>query len=264
MNQDLRNESEAQENTKTQVHADLKEICILFEDSSCEHRGYLDLKTGEIIQIFDDIMDSDEIEYLDEKVDEGLGERYIKIPNAQSYEGYQDMEDFIETVNSVKLKEKLYKAITRKGAFKQFKDVLNSSPKERERWFKFKDEIVMGRVNEWLEEEGIEIIPQKPIDIREISLREINDSKEIDESWKGFSARGCLECDSQEGFKEKYFVISRCPDSEEEEHWLDEILKNKFGVKHHGITAGIFNDSRGLINSAICGKCGSQEIFFDF
>jgi hypothetical protein len=40
----------------------------------------------------------------------------------------------------------------------------------------------MGRVNEWLEEEGIEIIPQKPIDIREISLREINDSKEIDES----------------------------------------------------------------------------------
>lgn len=264
MNPDLRNESEAQENNKIHVQADLKEICILFEDSSCEHRGYLDLKTGETIQIFDDIMDPDEIEYLDEKVDEGLGERYIKIPNAQSYEGYQDMEDFIETVNSVKLKEKLYKAITRKGAFKQFKDVLNSSPKERERWFKFKDEIVMGRVNEWLEEKGIEIIPQKPIEIREISLREINESKEIDESWKGFCARGCLECDSKEGFQEKYLVISRCPDSEEEEHWLDEILKKKFGIKHNGITAGIFNDSRGLINSAVCGKCGSQDIFFDF
>lgn len=249
---------------KIQVHADLQEICTLFEDSSCEHRGYLDLKTGEIIQIFDDIMDPDEKEELDDKVDEGLGERYIAIPNSDSHADYQDMEDFIETVNEMNLKEKLIIAISGKGAFRRFKDVLTSYPKERDRWFKFKDEKVIERVNEWLEEEGIEIIPQKPIEIREISLREINESKEIEESWKGFGARGCLKCDSQDGFKERYFVISRCPDSEEEEHWLDETMKKKYGVKQHGITAGIFNDSRGLINSAVCGKCGSHDIFFDF
>jgi hypothetical protein len=248
---------------KIQVQADLKEICILFEDSSIEHRGYLDVKTGEIIQIFDDIMDPDEKEFLEDKVNEG-GERYITIPYSRSHEGYQDMEDFIETVNSGKLKEKLYKAITRKGAFRQFKDVLNSYPKERERWFKFKDEMVMERVNEWLEDKGIEIIPQKPIEIREISPREISESKEIEESWKCFGARGCLKCDSEEGFKVRYFVISRCPDSEEEEHWLDDTLNKEFGVKGHGIIAGIFNDSRGLINSAVCRKCGSHDVFFDF
>ncbi len=249
---------------KIQVPADLQKICILFEDSSIEHRSYLDLKTGEIIQIFDDIMDRDEKELLDDKVEEGFGERYITIPNAESYDGYRDMEDFIETVKEVKLKEKLYDAIARKGAFRRFKDVLNSYPKERERWFKFKDEKVMERVNEWLDEEGIEIIPQKPIEIREISLRKVNESKEIEESWKGFGARGCLKCDNEEGFKERYFIISRCPDSEEEEHWLDDTMKKKYGVKQHGITAGIFNDSRGLINSAVCGKCGSHDIFFDF
>src|SRR3989304_10492589 len=111
---------------KIRVPADLQEICILFEDSSCEHRGYLDLKTGEIIQIFDDIMDSDEKELLDEKVDEGLGKRYITIPNAESHEGYQDMEDFIDTVNEMNLKEKLNIAISGKGAFRRFKDVLTS------------------------------------------------------------------------------------------------------------------------------------------
>lgn len=247
-----------------QVPADLQEICFIFEDSSCEHRSYLDLKTGEIIQIFDDIMDPDEKEELDDKVDEGFGERYITIPNAESYEGYQDMEDFIETVKEVKLKEKLYNAIARKGAFRRFKDVLNFYPKDRERWFKFKDEKINERVNEWLGDEGIEIIPKKPIEIREISLHEISESKEIEEAWKGFGARGCLKCDSEEGFKERYFVISRCPESEEEEDWLDETLKKKFGVKQHGITAGIFNDSRGLISSAVCGKCGSYDIFFDF
>jgi hypothetical protein len=149
---------------KIHVPADLQELCFIFEDSSCEHRSYLDLKTGEIIRIFDDFMDNEEREELDEIVEEGFGERYITIPNAESYEGYQDMEDFIETVKEVKLREKLCNAINRKGAFRRFKDVLNSYPKDRERWFRFKDEKVMERVNEWLEDEEIEIIPKNPIE----------------------------------------------------------------------------------------------------
>lgn len=244
---------------KIQLPIDLQELCFIFEDSSSEHRSYLDLETGEIIRIFDDITDSDEKEELDDKVEEGFGERYITIPNAESYDGYQDMEDFIETEKEVKLKEKLYNAIARKGAFRRFKDVLNSYPKERERWFKFKDEKVMERVNEWLEEEGVEIIPQKSIEIREITLREISELKEIEVAWKDFGARGCLDCENEDEFKERYFVISRCPDSKEEEDWLDETLKKKYGI-----AAGVFNDNRGLITSAVCEKCGSHNIFFDF
>ena len=249
---------------KIQLPIDLQELYFIFEDSSCEHRSYLDLETGEIIRIFDDIMDSDEKEELDDKVEEGFGERYINIPNAESYEGYQDMEDFIWTVKEVKLGEKLYNAIAKKGAFRRFKDVLNSYPKERERWFKFKDEKVMERVNEWLEEEGIEIIPQKSIEIKEITLRDIIESNETEEAWKGFGARGCLDCDNEDEFKERYFVISRCPDCEEEEDWLDETLKMRYSIKNYGIAAGVFNDSRGLITSTVCKKCGSHDIFFDF
>ena len=57
---------------KIQLHIDLQELCFIFEDCSCEHRSYLDLETGEIIRIFDDIMDSDEKEELDDKVEEGF------------------------------------------------------------------------------------------------------------------------------------------------------------------------------------------------
>ncbi len=246
---------------KIQLPIDLQELCTAFEDSSDDHRYYLDLETGGITL---DFLEAAEREELDEMVDEASKERYRYLPIAESQVGYEDMKEYIETVKGANLKEKLSIAISGSGAFRRFKDVLNSYPKERERWFKFKDEMVMGRVNEWLDEEGIEIIPQKPIEIREISLREISESNEIEESWKGFRARGCLKCDSEDGFKERYFVISRCPDSEEEEHWLDETMKKKYGVKQQGITAGIFNDSRGLINSAVCGKCGSHDIFFDF
>jgi hypothetical protein len=226
-----------------------------------DHRYFLDVQTGAVNL---DIFDAAEREELDEMVDEASKERYRYLPTAESHVGYEDMKEYIETLQGANLKEKLTIAISGSGAFRRFKDGLNSYPKERERWFKFKDEMVMGRVNEWLDEEGIEIIPQKSIEIREISLREISESKDIEESWKGFGARGCLKCDSEDGFKERYFIISRCPDSEKEEHWLDETLSKKFGVKRHGILAGIFNDSRGLINSAVCRKCGSHDIFFDF
>lgn len=240
---------------------DVQELCAAFEDSSDDHRYYLDLETGGITH---DFLEAAEREDLDEMVDEASKERYRYLPIAESQVGYEDMKEYIETVKGANLKEKLSIAISGGGAFRRFKDVLNSYPKERERWFKFKDEKVKERVNEWLEEEGIEIIPQKPIEIREISMHEISESKEIEESWKVFGPRGCLKCDNEDGFKERYFVISRCPDSEEEEEWLEKTLEKKFGVKQHGITAGIFNDRKGLINSAICGKCGSNDIFFDF
>lgn len=148
-------------------------------------------------------------------------------------------------------------------------EMVDDASKERYRYlplaeFHVGDEKIMERVNEWLEEEGIEIIPPKPIEIREISCREISESKEMEESWKGFGSRGCLKCGNEDDFKERYFVISRCPDSKEEEYWLDETMKKKYGVKGHGIAAGVFNDSRGLIISAVCRKCGSHDIFFDF
>lgn len=122
----------------------------------------------------------------------------------------------------------------------------------------------MERVNEWLEEGGVEIIPQKSIEIREITLREISELKEIEVAWKGFGARGCLDCENEDEFKERYFVISRCPDNEEEQDWLDVTLKKMYGIKNYGIAAGVFNDSRGLITMTVCKKCGSHDIFFDF
>lgn len=162
---------------KIQLPIDLQELWAAFEDSSDDHRYYLDVQTGAVNL---DIFDATEREELDEMVNEASKERYRYLPNAESKIGYKDMKEFIETVKGAKLKEKLRIAIARSGAFKRFKNVLTSYPNEKERWFKFKDGKIMDHVNEWLEEEGIEIIPQKPIEIREISPREISDPKEIE------------------------------------------------------------------------------------
>jgi hypothetical protein len=88
----------------------------------------------------------------------GFGKRYIRVPQADSHEGYADMEAFIETVTHERLAERLSRATHSegRGAFRRFKDVLLDYPDERERWFAFRDARQRERVVQWLRDEGIE------------------------------------------------------------------------------------------------------------
>jgi len=133
---------------KKLLRIDLDELCSAVEDSSYEHEYYLDLETGEIL-LFSDYMDDEETEKLRDRIDEEP-DRYEQIPKAESREGYEDMQDFIATVEDEHFAELLDVAINGKGAFRRFKDVLLSYPGERERWFKFKDDRKQGRALEWL------------------------------------------------------------------------------------------------------------------
>jgi hypothetical protein len=94
------------------------------------------------------------IQELDQ-LEEDYGTRLIDIPAQSSHEGYRDMEAFIATVRSPRLQERLERAISGRGAFRYFKDVLIDYPAERERWFKFKQERLFERILDWLESIGI-------------------------------------------------------------------------------------------------------------
>jgi len=131
------------------LKVDLDELCSAMEDSSWEHTYYLDLETGEILFVSD--MKDEETEKLRDDVDENP-DRYESIPTAESSEGYEEMDDFIATVEDEHLAELLKVAIDGKGAFRRFKDVLARYPEERERWFKFKDDRVRERALEWLDD----------------------------------------------------------------------------------------------------------------
>jgi len=120
------------------------------EDGSYENEHFLDLETGEILFV-SEYMDDEESEKLKERIEEDF-KRYERIPKAESHEGYQDMVDFIATVDNEHLVELLEVAINGKGALRRFKDVLLNYPEEGERWFQFKDERMEQRALEWLED----------------------------------------------------------------------------------------------------------------
>ena len=140
---------------KRALKIDLEDLCLAMENSSYDLDYYLDLETGEVIFI-SDYMDDANLEELKDRIDENP-DRYEPIPKAESSEDYDDMVDFISTVEDEHLIELLEVAIDGKGAFRRFKDVLARYPEEKERWYHFKEERMKERAISWLEDIGISL-----------------------------------------------------------------------------------------------------------
>jgi hypothetical protein len=169
-----------------QLKIDQSKLELAFDSGSEMISYYLDLETGEVISVSDEERGSLESiyeSYYDEQsetvnwenasekehvpdwqrellqnadqVEAGFGDRFIAIPSEGSHEGYRDMEAFIATVHNRRLQERLERAISGRGAFRYFKDVLLDYPDERERWFQFKWERLHQRILDWLEVHGI-------------------------------------------------------------------------------------------------------------
>jgi hypothetical protein len=150
-------------------------------------RHYLDLDTGEIVMIADeiraeaeqigDVIPADAEDYgaafdeilansdrpdwmkdsirLVEAVEAGYGTRFITVPPVGSHEAYEDMADFITTVTNRHTREHLAAAIAGRRPFRRFKDALDNYPQERERWFAFSAERQRQRAVDWLESIGV-------------------------------------------------------------------------------------------------------------
>ena len=175
---------------KRQVRVDLAELAIALDTDSSQLHQYLDLETGQIVAIMEEI--AWELEQIDEELydEEGnqvttledylqqrddpdwqkemileadqierqYGTRYIGVEGNDPYGDYRDMERFIGTVEDDRLRERLWDAIQGRGAFRRFKDLLSRHPQVREEWFDFKDARLQARVSNWLEFHDIEPI----------------------------------------------------------------------------------------------------------
>lgn len=173
---------------KRKLNVDYGQLEMAFEDATFENRYFLDLETGKVIwiidetsshleELYEEIYDPDSEEPVDlaqalqdydlddwqkellleaDRVEIGYGTRYIRVPQADSHEGYRDMQAFIHTVDDERLQDHLWRAISGRGAFRHFKDVLADHYRERKRWFAFQRERLQGRIEDWLDSQGIE------------------------------------------------------------------------------------------------------------
>ncbi|MGV9870611.1 UPF0158 family protein [Rhodococcus koreensis] len=136
------------------VAVDLEELSSLLEGDPAYGGGRIDLRTGDTWptmiadEMFDDEADDDP-------------DRWFYVPCVGSRAGYRDMELFIESVADPAVADRLDIAISGRGAFRRFKDVLSRWPDEVHRYWLFADERRRGRARGWLAEEGYRVRPAR-------------------------------------------------------------------------------------------------------
>ncbi len=108
---------------------------------------YLDTQTGEVLMISSDMTEDDAMR---EAIEENVDERFEHIPGMEPHASYAFMKDFVETVDEDGLRLHLSDAITGKGAFRRFKNVLLDVQTERERWFAFEVDLQRQGAIDWL------------------------------------------------------------------------------------------------------------------
>ena len=148
----------------------LEDIAIAMNDSSYEHRCYLDIQNEVTVFVSDSY---DEDESLQEMIDNDHGERFIPIPVAMSSrEGWEQMKRFIISLDDQdeNTRDLLMTAISGRGAFGRFKDALYRTGLH-ELWFEFKGREDRQSVLKWLHS----------VDL--ITCADIEKGKQLYEEW---------------------------------------------------------------------------------
>jgi len=128
----------------------LQLICEAVEMASLTGTQYLDVEKQEIISFPEDysIYDEDELEELEEKIDEGYGTRYFRLPEQYDIRDNRIVEAFICDLPAGEAQDHLSDAFHGRGAFRRFKDGLCRYDLEQE-WYDFRDEAYKQIARDW-------------------------------------------------------------------------------------------------------------------
>jgi hypothetical protein len=131
---------------------DLEQLSGILEGDPMNGNGRIDLRTGDVWP--EPAFDYGGVIREEDEEDEEDEERWLRVRCDGSRDGYRDMERFIGTVRDPVRADLLDVAITGRGAFRRFRDVLERWPEEVERWHAFSTERERGRARAWLAAAG--------------------------------------------------------------------------------------------------------------
>ena len=79
-------------------------------------------------------------------------------------------------------------------------------------------------------------------------------------SMEGFLPRVCMECGNVDNLASQFFILDEEPRSQREEKLLEQVIREKIGVKHFGMMVS----DKIILTAAKCPRCGSYEVLFDY
>ena len=138
---------------KTPARVDLKTLLTALADPSPDVMIYIDSHSGEVARLSRSAPIAELTRFKAQS--DRDPDRYVKAPRPTAEETYSDMTAFVGTVKDKKLQDRLQLEIRGGGTLRNFVDTLLSIPTEKERWHRFRDDRVRGRLQSWLRSNGL-------------------------------------------------------------------------------------------------------------
>ena len=159
------------------------------------------------------------------------------------------------------LVERIKTIAKKRNALKIFHEFLEENPKIKIKWEKFRENDIRNHAANWLFDEKLELeddsfLPE--MKIRELTEEEI---KNLPREILDFAPQGCLDCDSEAGFKSRFFRPDVEPENALIDKQMQEIMKEKFNILSYGETG---DDEGTLLSSSQCLKCSSFDVVEDY
>jgi hypothetical protein len=141
-----------------------------FEHADHEAECYLDTETGEVLwysnhqMSLDDEPGPDAPDWIRDAYEKRLAiwnsdeGRFLEVPPNEELETWRDMRDFLDEEASDALRVQFRDRPASRGTYRQFEDALERHPTDRRDWLRFHRKRLRGRIEEWLELNGYELV----------------------------------------------------------------------------------------------------------
>lgn len=126
---------------------DKKAIQKAFEDLEPGNVYFVDRKTQKVNMYT--IKDLPSLELLKKQM-KAEPQRFAQVPKPDPREKLQELEAFIAQVHDPKLKEGLKRAMTSHRPHREFRDLLETKPKEKREWEAFHSKNLLARTDRFL------------------------------------------------------------------------------------------------------------------
>ena len=138
----------------------IKLVVEAIERTADEWRQFLDIEKMEIVSIPDpsfgaEVRD-DDIKKLEE-IEEGWNEKFFELPTKHEIHDYRIVEEYVQTLPTGHIKDRLQQAIHGKGAFSRFKNILRESCNEQD-WYNYRNKAYERLAIEWCKKHGLQYI----------------------------------------------------------------------------------------------------------
>jgi hypothetical protein len=139
------------------VAVDWGDLEMALTRNQAEWACYLDARSGEVQMVPVDRLGSDDDWPSEEEIDDAVDAGHlVPVEPLGSSVEYGWMAAFAATVGDARLRDRLGSALEGRGAFRRFKHGLLGAPRERERWFAFRDARLHEAARRWLVDHGID------------------------------------------------------------------------------------------------------------